>query len=449
MKDESERSEWLVVSGEWLRPAGHHSPLTTHHSPLTTHHSPCSSFILIFGASTRAAAFSALCAGLRPCCVDLFADTDLQARCVVTRIPASDYPRGLLQTARRQAPGPWIYTGALENHPALVDDIASERPLWGNAGTVLKKVRSPVVLEGALRAADVPCPAVRLPGQHVPGDRRWLIKPRAGAGGTGIGFWKGTATFTDSRGRTYLQEHIDGESCAAIYIGDGQRSLLLGLTRQLISESQLHAAPFHYCGSIGPLPIELPLRQALAKLGDVLVDSFGLRGIFGVDCSVRDDVPWPVEVNPRYTASVEVLEYAGNISTLAIHRHVFDCVAVAGLATLRRSVYDERFCEASLNPGLHDRPPPSSGHPPPFVGKAILFARASFLFPQDGPWQVVLRRHVAVDEMPAFADIPHTGERIEAGRPILTLFARADSETACRDQLQQIAADLDRWLLGT
>ena len=244
----------------------------------------------------------------------------------------------------------------------------------------------------------------------------------------GIGFWKGTATspsFPNSvweRG-TYLQEHIDGESCAAIYVGDGRRSLLLGLTRQLVGESWLHAAPFHYCGSIGLLQIEPPLRQALERLGDALVDSFGLRGIFGVDCIVRDDVPWPVEVNPRYTASVEVLEYAGNISALALHRQVFDCVAGAGLATLRRSVYDERFCEASLNPGLHDRPHLSPGHPPPFVGKAILFARAPFLFPQDGPWQAVLRGHVAVDEMPAFADIPHAGERIEAGRPILTLFA--------------------------
>jgi len=27
-------------------------------------------------------------------------------------------------------------------------------------------------------------------------------------------------------------------------------------------------------------------------------------------CILRDGVPWPVEINPRYTASVEVLEYA-------------------------------------------------------------------------------------------------------------------------------------------
>ena len=37
--------------------------------------------LLLFGASVRAAAFSALRAGLRPWCADLFGDADLQARC--------------------------------------------------------------------------------------------------------------------------------------------------------------------------------------------------------------------------------------------------------------------------------------------------------------------------------------------------------------------------------
>ena len=49
-------------------------------------------------------------------------------------------------------------------------------------------------------------------------------------------------------------------------------------------------------------------------------------------------------------------------------------------------------------------------------------------------------------EMPEFADIPHPGDRIEARRPILSFFARANSEMDCLAQLQAIAADLDRWM---
>jgi hypothetical protein len=51
-------------------------------------------------------------------------------------------------------------------------------------------------------------------------------------------------------------------------------------------------------------------------------------------------------------------------------------------------------------------------------------------------------------ELPAFADIPEVGTPIKAGRPILTFFARANSVVACRDELQRIAAELDRWLYG-
>jgi predicted ATP-grasp superfamily ATP-dependent carboligase len=80
------------------------------------------------------------------------------------------------------------------------------------------------------------------------------------------------------------------------------------------------------------------------------------------------------------------------------------------------------------------------------VGKAILFASAPLTFPGDGPWSPTLRTPRPIEEMPDFADIPHAGEPIEARHPVLTVFARADSESTCIEQLRAIAADLDRWL---
>src|SRR5271163_767652 len=99
--------------------------------------------LLIFGASTRAAAFSALRAGLHPSCVDLFADADLQARCPVTRLCGSRYPQEILEEALQGPNRPWMYTGCLENHPKLVKALAKERKLWGNDHRCLKQARSP------------------------------------------------------------------------------------------------------------------------------------------------------------------------------------------------------------------------------------------------------------------------------------------------------------------
>src|SRR5579871_5970020 len=99
--------------------------------------------VLIVGVSARAAAFSALRAGLNPWCVDLFGDADLQARSPGVVVPAAEYPTGLLAAARQAPPGPWLYTGGLENRPTLVGQLAAERPLWGNDVATLSRVRSP------------------------------------------------------------------------------------------------------------------------------------------------------------------------------------------------------------------------------------------------------------------------------------------------------------------
>jgi predicted ATP-grasp superfamily ATP-dependent carboligase len=197
-----------------------------------------------------------------------------------------------------------------------------------------------------------------------------------------------------------------------VYVGGGGRSWLLGVTRQLVGETWLHAAPFHYCGSVGPLPLGPALRQAFDDLGAALVAGFGLQGLFGVDCVLREGAPWPVEVNPRYTASVEVLEYATGVPALALHRRAFEPDAAV---------------------------PPAREGIAPVVGKAVLFARAPLSFPA-WPW-------IRGEGMPGLADIPRAGERIEAGKPVVTVFAAEFTVARCEDVLRQVTGLLDRWLV--
>ena len=83
--------------------------------------------LAIVGASVRAAAMSALRAGLAPVAVDLFADADLRALCPAERV--TSYPRGLAEWLADAPAGAWLYTGGLENHPVLVASMA--RPgIW-------------------------------------------------------------------------------------------------------------------------------------------------------------------------------------------------------------------------------------------------------------------------------------------------------------------------------
>jgi predicted ATP-grasp superfamily ATP-dependent carboligase len=376
--------------------------------------------LLIVGASARAAAFSALRVGMRPECADLFADADLRARCPVWPVAAKGYPRTFLDLPALREPGPWMYTGGLENHPDVIEELARRRqPLWGNPADVLRRVRSPFEVRDVLRAAGLPCPALRPSDGQPPRDGRWLLKPLAGAGGSGIRLWGGRTRPPSASQPFYWQEFIEGESCAAVYVGDGRAARLLGVTRQLVGEPWLHAAPFHYCGSVGPLALGPALRQAFADIGAALGRAFGLKGLFGVDGIVRDGVPYPVEVNPRYTASVEVIEYATGLHALALHRQ-------------------------AVEPGA----PTLSGRPSDVVGKAILFARAPLRFPDRGTWGSWATSFPGAAVMPTFADVPHPGAVIGAGKPILTLFRRARTVDDCLEELRGLAAGLDRWLFA-
>jgi predicted ATP-grasp superfamily ATP-dependent carboligase len=383
---------------------------------------PAARLKLIIGASARAAAFSALRAGLSPMCIDRFGDADLRARCPTKTVSPDQYPIGFLQAASLAPPGPWIYTGGLENWPNLIRRLAQVRPLWGNGPDVLKAIRSPGIVADLLRRAGIAVPAVHLHPVDVPRHGSWLAKPVAGSGGSRISFWRHEGKKTIFSGETYYQQYIDGASGSAVFVGNGKATRFLGATRQLVGQDWLRAAPFHYCGSIGPLDLDSSAKTALKGMGDVLVQESGLRGLFGVDYVLKDGVPWPVEINPRYTASMEVLEYARRIPLFSLHCQVFE-------------------------PGVKVQASPPGGGTD-VVGKGILFTGCSLIFPDEGPWEETLKNPMPIGELPRFADIPQPGSRIAAGSPVLTFFVRGKSADECLELLKSQAADLDRRLPG-
>jgi predicted ATP-grasp superfamily ATP-dependent carboligase len=265
--------------------------------------------------------------------------------------------------------------------------------------------------------------------KEIPSQGRWLLKPWVGAGGTGIHFFIGKRPRQSPRRKVYYQEFIEGLPCSAVFVGDGKQSRLLGATRQLVGEPWLHAAPFHYCGSIGPLSLESAQRAAIEKIGETLVAGFSLCGLFGVDFILTDEGLWPVEVNPRFPASVEILEAASGMSALAVHQHAFE--------PSTSEPPDFRSLEdfGSLRPGL-------------VWGKAILFARAPLIFPDSGPWFQGPRSSADFNDFPDFADVPPPHRPIQRGKPILTFFSRSLGADDCLNHLKQIGQDLDRRVYG-
>jgi predicted ATP-grasp superfamily ATP-dependent carboligase len=193
-----------------------------------------------------------------------------------------------------------------------------------------------------------------------------------------------------------VQERIDGRPCSAAAVADGRAAVLLGVTEQLIGRPQLGARGFAWCGNV--TRSDAPLRRAAEEICTHLAADFGLVGLFGVDFVWDGERAWVVEVNPRPTGSLELFG-----------PHVFDAHLEA--------------CAGRL---------PAPREPPAEVaGKAIVYATAHTEVPDTSGWPA---REIR--------DVPHPGERIEAGHPICTLLAGGPTPEAVVAALYERAAAL-------
>ena len=379
--------------------------------------------LAIVGASARAAAASAVRAGFQPVAADLFADADLRAIATSTRI--SPYPEGLIDWLRALQPPAWMYTGALENHPDLIDQMAWVAPLWGNPGDVLARVRSPWELAAALRDAGMLFPETRSSPDGLPRDGSWLAKTYRGASGSGVRAWSeergARSEENDAVVPVCFQRRIPGMPCAAAFVAADGFATLLGVTRQLVGEPWLGAHGFQYAGSIGPLLLDKPMLAAIALGGNALAERFDLVGLFGVDFILDDARVWTLEVNPRYTASIEIVERATRALALAAH-----AAACSG-----------------LQPAI--RHPESAIASPPLVhGKAILFARCDIVM--GGDVATTALSEASGQPWPTLADVSPAGTPIEAGRPVLTVFADGATVDEVEYGLRQRVAAIERAL---
>jgi uncharacterized protein len=381
--------------------------------------------VLILGFSVRAAAFSARRAGFCPVAADCFRDEDLAAICDCRRIDR--YPADLEHAAQVFPNGSWLYTGGLENYPDLVDRLAQERVLYGNPGSVLRAVRDPFCLAETLRSAGLPTLRVLA---ELPQDAhgQWLRKPRDSCGGLGIE-WAGQLpdrsavaiprrsqlckTATGRNRDYYYQQYVSGTPCSAMFVGARGRALWLGTTEQLIGEPWTGAQDFQYAGSLGPCALPPGQRQLWKRIGNCLAERFGLRGLFGVDAVQTQDAIWVVEVNPRYTASLEVLELATGTNALVPH-----------VAACRDGELPAAWPFASKQ----------------CVGKAILYAQNDSCIPADF-CQLVSRLNQD-PARPTLADLPPGGYPQAAGQPVLTVLAYASSLATVRKALRQHVATI-------
>lgn len=377
---------------------------------------------VVVGASVRAFAESAWRRGWRVHAADLFADRDLAA--VATSLvrlgPAgvAAYPRGIPEVVAALPDGPCIYTGALENHPEIVAALAARRPLAGCSADALCAVRDPRRLATLAERCGEVFPDTRFSPAGLPTDGTYLVKPLRSAGGHGVRPWCGDSPPGDANGHVW-QRLVKGTHWSTSYLACRGVAHLVGVSRPLAPARWGGGCGITYAGSID-VPVEqVPdaVRHRFETLGAAIAGDGGLTGLFGIDTIVdgfhRIHV---LEVNPRPTASMELLERASGWSMAAAHLAAFGWEAM----------------------------PSTRGHSGVVWAKAIAFAPRTRHPAADDVLAALAERWTAHDGMAALADVPASDQWPAAGGPLVTLFAAGESESAARATLRRRMLTLRR-----
>ncbi len=364
--------------------------------------------VLVAGASTRAIAASAARAGFQVTAVDAFADLDQHPGVQAVSVAGRFSPQAAVRASRMVACDAVAYLSSFENDPDAVRALACKRTLWGNAPEVLRAVRDPSTLHDAFRRGGHSVPAL---GGTQAGP--WLHKPVASGGGTRIDRWTPGQRAVPGH---YVQEFIDGQSGSVAFVASLQGVRLLGVFRQLIGMPAFGASGFQYCGNLldGGTFSAAIVREASA-LAHTATSEFGLVGVNGIDFVARGDELYPVEVNPRWSASMELVERAHGVSVFAAHAQA---------------------CHTGELPAFDAMTMPPLGA---CVGKSVVFARNAVTVGDTHAW--CADAHVA--------DVPRPGTTIAAGDPVCTVFAEAATLAGCETALvaraRQVFAALRAW----
>ena len=364
--------------------------------------------LIVVAQSARALASSARRAGYAPLAIDLFGDDDTRAlsRATVTldgglsdglgHAALIDAVRALL---RLHDPIGAVYGSGFEHQPEGIAAVARAVRVYGLSAVALSQVKDPIALAAACARSRVAHPQVALSQPEIRDG--WLVKRRGGAGGGHVRLAeRERAAAPDA----YFQRRVDGRSVSALFVGDGARAAIVGLSEQWASPSA--RAPYRYGGAAGPIAVDPDRRKEIEIAVAAMTQEFGLVGLASADFIVSDEVAWLIEVNPRPGATLDIFD-CDEDPLLARHLEAFDRRLAAPAARTAAKAAE------------------------------VVYARRAGACPARTEWPDWV------------ADRPPSQTRFAADDPICTVLATAADAAAARrlvaDRAQQITTLVEEW----
>jgi predicted ATP-grasp superfamily ATP-dependent carboligase len=230
----------------------------------------------------------------------------------------------------------------------------------------------------------------------------------------------------------HLQERLDGRPGSAAFLADGHDAVLLGVGEQLIGMAPLGSQGYRHAGNLvdgadlmqGPDALLDTEGVTLGRrIATRLAARFALRGLAGFDFIAVRGRPHLIEVNPRWTASMELIEAARGASLFDAQLRIADG-ADATTAAGAAGMVDTARAAPGFGPG-------------PVLGRGVLYAAEFVVAPAPEALAAIGAR-----------DRPRAGETILQGQPVCTLTALAGTRDLAIAALEEYAAAARALLVG-
>jgi len=337
--------------------------------------------VLVAGFATRHVAQSAFNAGYEVCAVDHFCDQDL-AWYTKDRIKfedLADLPEAMEQMCQRHVFDLLVVTSGAEELPCSV-------PLCGTPRDHVARFLDKLDIQHFFETNKIPAPRLLNDGEYPV-----MIKPRRGAGG-----WRNAVIQTAAEQRAWellypdteyiRQEMIDGIPASVCCVANGKQARAIAANEQVLrGEGE---SSFGFCGSI--TPFDNPLAGQMMKMAEQIAAASGCTGTIGIDFVVGDEMPYAIEINPRFQGTVDTVERA-----LGCNLFQFHVDACAGIL------------------------PPSLPAKKQVAIRSILFAERDTTIKAD------------LKPLKSFiADIPHPNSFFEAGQALVSVYGWGDTRDA-------------------
>ncbi len=228
----------------------------------------------------------------------------------------------------------YVFLGSgFDDHPETVRTLETQLPIVGNDSYAFQRARNRSLVQSIADKFGLRYPisyVVRSSEEAIDAAENigypCIVRRLTSGGGGGIHLVQTETSLRSTLERLthgsdialLVQQYIEGLDCSATLIGTGGDAMLLSIQGQLIGmPSAGRNCDFVYCGNYWPCPKTTEMDDSLFV--DLAV-ALQLRGYNGVDFVVdSEEQIWLMEINPRVTGTLEMLERSSDQNLMAHH----------------------------------------------------------------------------------------------------------------------------------